>query len=140
MSTELIKFIQMWPIRSASLVMSVWLGNYEDARVHYEEALAMCRHLYGADAMNSTMARTLNRLGRLSMVCGNYEVARLKYEQALATYNMCTELMLWEPAWPAHFTTLVFCSMASSNLAPKEASRLLILFFATKLYDALVTD
>ena len=42
------------------------LGEYDTARVMYEEALDMFRHVYGPDVKNADLAATI----------GNYDVAK----------------------------------------------------------------
>ena len=40
-------------------------GNLDGAEAKYEEALEMKRHVYGADAKNTDLARTLENLTRV---------------------------------------------------------------------------
>jgi tetratricopeptide (TPR) repeat protein len=60
------------------------LGNYDEARLYYEQSLEMKRHVYRAESKNTDLASTLYNLGLLEKVIGNYDKAREELEEALA--------------------------------------------------------
>ncbi|HYO56202.1 serine/threonine-protein kinase [Archangium sp.] len=58
------------------------MGRYEEARAHYERALALRRKALGPE--HPLVTASLNNLGTALGALGKYEEARVSYEQALA--------------------------------------------------------
>jgi tetratricopeptide (TPR) repeat protein len=60
--------------------------NYDGALAKYEKALEMYRHVYGENAKNTDLARTLKNLGNVDWRLGDYNAARMNFEKALEMY------------------------------------------------------
>jgi tetratricopeptide (TPR) repeat protein len=61
------------------------IGDYRGARPYFEQALAICRMVWGEHDINT--ATSLNELGRLLRAQGDLAGAHLHLEQALAIYR-----------------------------------------------------